>query len=437
MDILTLEQLIAFNSFLEFLNNSDKIFLLSGCAGVGKTFLSIKFIQTSINLYDPNEIVVLCPTHKALTVIENKYNESYVSFSPPIKFQTIAKFFLKTAKYNEDGTRYFQNKTHQKVKEKLIFIDESSMITDDDFNQFVELTKNDEHDIKLVFIGDYAQLEPIQNSGMSKIFNDKYLEENNIHIIKSELKEIIRSKNNELSELYDAFRTFVDNQSHEIQFKKEWYDEMLYNHILFVDKKIDFYKLIAKHFTIEKDCKIISYRNEMVKEYNNFVRNILFNKPIDSYVVGEHLIFNEPYNDIFNNNDEIEISQIEKTSKRHPNGNVYKVYVMKTTCGEEIIALQEESKEEYLKYFNTLKKQILSKKNKSWKKYYQDFYLFNPPFSYSYAITTHKAQGSTIDVCFVDLYDIFYTLLHVQPKSIEKTLYTAISRASTNLYCYF
>lgn len=430
MDNLTVEQLIAFNSFLEFLNNSDKIFLLSGCAGVGKTFLTIKFIQTALNLYKPHEIIVLCPTHKALSVIENKYLFS------SIRFQTIAKFFLKTAKYNEDGTRFFTNKTNQKIKEKLIFIDESSMITDDDFNQFIELTMNDEYDVKLVFIGDYAQLEPIQKSGMSKIFDNEYLEEHGIHVVKSELKEIIRIKNDEMSELYDTFRTFVDNQSH-IQLKKEWYDEILYNHILFVDKKVDFYKLITKYFTIEKDCKIISYRNEMVKEYNKFVRNILFNKPSELYVIGEHLIFNEPYNGIFNNNDEIEIVEIEKIDKRHSNGNTYKVYVMKTKCGEEIIALQEESKEEYLKYFSTLKTQILSKKNKSWKKYYQELYLFDPPCSYSYAITTHKAQGSTIDVCFVDLHDIYYTLSNVQPKSIQKTLYTAISRASTNLYCYF
>lgn len=426
-DNLTIEQLHAFNSFLLFLNSDDKIFLLSGSAGVGKTFLTIKFIQVALNYFNSNEIIVLCPTHKSLNVIEKKYD-----VLPPITFQTIAKFFTKVVAYDDKGVRYFKNKQNQKSVHKLIFVDEASMIIDDDFNQLLSLNK-----VKLVFIGDYAQLEPIQETGSSKVFDDKYLQEKEISIEKVELKQIVRSKNNELCEIYDSFRSFVDNKdSHEIQFKMEWYDPGIYQHFLFVDTKFKFLELIKKYFTTDYECKIIAYRNVKVVEYNQFARNLLFNNPAELYVEGEHLIFNEPY-ESFNNNDEIEIVNVTKTSKRHPNGFVYQVYDMETRCGEKVIALQKESKKEYMKYFQNLKKQVASCKTKSWKKYYDNFYLFNPPFAYSYAITTHKAQGSTIDVCFVDLYDIFYTLVNIKPDSIEKTLYTAVSRAALNLYCYF
>ena len=110
---------------------------------------------------------------------------------------------------------------------------------------------------------------------------------------------------------------------------------------------------------------------------------------------------------------------------------------MTTKCGETITTLQEESILEYTTYFQNLKKEMIFNKSRSWKKYYDQLYLFHPPCTYSYSITSHKSQGSTIDICFVDLRDIFYTLVNIKPQSIEKTMYTAISRASHKLYCYF
>ncbi len=455
--LLTNEQLSVFTSFVKFLNGDGKttrtspLFLLSGSAGVGKTFLSIKMIHCALKLYKAREIAVLCPTHKALNVIRTKFNDDFESIDldkdVEITFQTISKFLAKCIKYTENGTRIFKNTNNINIEKKIIFIDEASMITDEDFQQFIRLNYYN-CGVKLIFIGDYAQLEPIENKGQSKIFDDDYIKTNNINVIKCELKQVIRSKNNEIGELYETFRNFVDNRESDddIEFKKEWYDENIYKSVLFVDKKSDFYELITNHFTLEEErgnCKIIAYRNEMVKQYNLFVRNALFKNPIESYVVGEHLVFNEPYNDVFHNNDEIEIVNVIITNQLHPNGFTYKVYEIETKCGEKIIALHEESKLEYLMYFNTIKAQILSKSksknsaNKLWTTFYKDLYLFNPPWSYAYAITTHKAQGSTIDVCFIDLHDIFYTLLNVDSKSIEKTLYTAISRASTNLYCLF
>lgn len=429
MDKLTVEQLFAFNSFIKFIENEDTdVFRLTGSAGVGKTFLTIKMIQCALKFYDLYDIIILCPTHKALHVIKNKYESMY---KYPLKFQTIASYLVKKIKYNEDGTKSFKCASKTKCKERLIFIDESSMLSDED----LELLFRKEG-AKLVFIGDSAQLEPIDNDGMAKIFNDEYLNEKSIKFIDCNLKQVVRTKNNELTDLYQHFRNFVEGSESEIEFKKDWYNPNLHENILFVETQTKFLELIRDKFTLEKECKIITYRNEKVREYNSFVRKCLFDTD-DLYVVGEKLIFNEPYNDIFNNNDEVEIKNIEKTEMKHPNGNVYKVYVMNTTCGNEIITLQEQSKNDYHNYFNNWKKQIVVSKNRPWKRFYQEFYLFNAPCNYSYAITTHKAQGSTIDMCFVDLKDIYNTLIHVDSDSLEKTLYTAISRASEKLYCYF
>lgn len=430
MDKLTVEQLFAFNSFIEFIDNENvNVYRLTGSAGVGKTYLTIKLIQCSLKFYDVHDIIVLAPTHKALHLVKNNYESKY---NNNVKFQTIASYLTKKIKYNEDGSKYFQCVNKGKCKESLIFIDESSMLSDEDL--ILLLNKN----AKLVFIGDSAQLEPIDNNGMAKIFDDKYLKEKYIKFIDCKLEQVVRTKNNELADIYQNFRNFVHSGENdtEIEFKKDWYNSKSYENLLFVDTLIKFLELIKNNFTLEKDCKIITYRNEKVREYNLFVRKCLFDTK-EAYVIGEKLVFNEPYNDIFNNNDEVVIQKIDKVDMQHPNGNIYKVYKMTTECGEEIIVLQEESKQTYFNYFTNWKKKIMSGKSRPWKRFYQEFYLFNAPCYYSYAITTHKAQGSTIQVCFVDLKDIYNTLAHVEADSIEKTLYTAISRASEKLYCYF
>ena len=437
MDKLTVEQLHIFNSFIKFIDTSDSnMFILSGGAGVGKTFLTIKMIQYCFNMYNQDEIVILCPTHKALNVIKSKFDDSLDSNQPDIKFQTITKFFDKKLKYNSDGTKYFQNVKLKKIQGCIVFVDESSMINDTDVNEFIKLSKYD--GIKFVFIGDYAQLEPVETGGVSLIFNEKYLGDNNVEYEKYELKQIVRSNEEELVNVYSDFRKFVTmGDSDEISFKKEWYIPQIDGAVLFTSSHAKFVELIKNNFTND-GCKIIAYRNETVNSYNKFVRSILFKDNKNKFVSGEKLIFNEPYLDLYNNNDEITVKNVNIVDRPHPkNGVRYKLYELTTTTDNNILySLHEDSISDYQRYFETCKKQMQSTK-KNWKAYYEDYKLFNPPVTYSYAITVHKSQGSTINVCFIDMTDIYNTLTMVKPESLEKTLYTAVSRASHKLYCYF
>lgn len=432
MEKLTLNQLQIFDSFIKFLDSYTlSMFILSGGAGVGKTFLTIKMIQYCFSRYSSDEIIVLCPTHKALNVIKTKFDDS--NLDKDVKFQTIAKFFDKKIKYNSDGSKYFQNAKLKKIRNSVIFIDESSMIDDKDMDEFVKLSRVD--GIKLVFIGDYAQLEPVQTGGVSMIFNAKYLADNNVDYEKYELTEVVRSNKEDLLGIYTDFRKFADEDGDEISFKKEWYDYKTDGTVLFTSSRSEFLGLIKDNFV--GDCKIIAYRNETVNGYNKFVRSILFKDNKDKFAPGEKLIFTEPHMDIYNNNDEIIVVNVNKVQLPHPkNGVPYQLYELTTKDGAVIYALHEDSQSDYIKYFELQKKGMSSTK-KNWKAYYEDFKLFNPPVTYSYAITVHKSQGSTIQTCFVDMHDIYHTLSHVKPDSLEKTLYTAVSRASHKLYCYF
>ncbi|MDJ0679822.1 MAG: helicase C-terminal domain-containing protein [Xenococcaceae cyanobacterium MO_167.B52] len=47
---------------------------------------------------------------------------------------------------------------------------------------------------------------------------------------------------------------------------------------------------------------------------------------------------------------------------------------------------------------------------------------------FAYAITTHKAQGSSIDYCFVDVADMRHC------PDLQKILYTALTRATKTAF---
>ena len=58
MEKLTLNQLQIFDSFIKFLDSYTlSMFILSGGAGVGKTFLTIKMIQYCFSRYSSDEII--------------------------------------------------------------------------------------------------------------------------------------------------------------------------------------------------------------------------------------------------------------------------------------------------------------------------------------------------------------------------------------------
>ncbi len=83
--------------------------------------------------------------------------------------------------------------------------------------------------------------------------------------------------------------------------------------------------------------------------------------------------------------------------------------------------LTEDGEEKRQKLLKSLKK------NKKWKRYHYYLKLYdNTPFAY--AITTHKAQGSSIDYCFVDVEDMRHC------PDLQKILYTALTRATKTAF---
>ena len=83
--------------------------------------------------------------------------------------------------------------------------------------------------------------------------------------------------------------------------------------------------------------------------------------------------------------------------------------------------LTEPGKHDQKEYLKELK----AKRN--WKAYYNCLKAFDT-MPYAYAITTHKAQGSSIDYAFVDTTDM------TTCPDLQKILYTALTRAKVRAF---
>ncbi len=336
----TTDQEAAINQMIKFITEPDEIFFgLFGYAGTGKTTTIIDFLMNCIEMKYINTLIFTAPTNKALNVIKTKISdrirylieETGAIYNPElsfemncdklkknsivIDFQTIHKFLKYKSEYNTDGEIVFtKDKANVIGGYDVIVIDECSMIP---LGIIYEIFKEaNKIKTKIIFTGDPAQLPPV-NEKHSAIFMtesnrvsisrlrqvnpditldefDKFcnkIQNMNKHI----LKEIVRTNNNSIIKCSNVVRDWIYNIDEFIKISK--YTNVNFN-IYSFDKtaktKTTWYKEFEKIISNEKDTIIISWTNEEVSYYNNYIRKSLFNKSnINEYEENELLILNE------------------------------------------------------------------------------------------------------------------------------------------------
>jgi exodeoxyribonuclease-5 len=152
------------------------------------------------------------------------------------------------------------------------------------------------------------------------------------------------------------------------------------------------------------------------------------------------MVCNKPITDsknkvLLNNNDEfiVETFGLKKESL-NPKISYYSVKINSNGKTHIIKILSENSESEYKKELDALKNKAINStglhKRNAWVKYYK-FMEKYADVKYNYALTVHKAQGSTFDNAIVINCDIS-RIKDVVDKN--KLLYTAITRAKNKLF---
>ncbi len=179
---LTSDQDKALSNFESWLENDKEgmPFVLSGYAGSGKTFLSIRFLR----LVEEKGYcwTVVAPTHKAVGVIRFALDQE--GLSPVWHPATIHRLLRLKLKRKGDLEQCEQTEQTANSLEQLglVLVDEASMVD----STLLEITLKAAYPFKtrLVFVGDSAQLPPVGEK-KSPVFSMK-------RSFNSELKEVVR-----------------------------------------------------------------------------------------------------------------------------------------------------------------------------------------------------------------------------------------------------
>lgn len=445
---LTAKQDLTLYKLSEFIIKGDNnsIFVLKGYAGTGKTTIVSAIIN---NLWKIKKSgVLMAPTGRAAKVLANYTKKEAYTIHKKIYYP----------KKNSSGNIDF---TLQKNKSKntIFIIDEASMISSSSQSKELFDSKSLLSDLiqyvysgykcNIIFIGDTAQLPPI-NSDLSHSLDEDFLKQNYNKSPESiELDEVVRQKvesgilNNATklreSLLHDTFENFKFNLSN---FKDI---ERLIDGEDIINSLTDSYNEIGKEDTV-----LIVRSNKRANLYNEQIRKrILFNENElsagDNLMVVKNNYFwlkNNSEAGFIANGDIIKVLEINKIFDLYnfrfaevlvqmidyPKMNPFNTVLLLDTINLETPSLNYEKSNQL--YNEVLKDYSNEKvKYKRFLKVKSNKYFNALQVKFSYAITCHKSQGGQWSSVYVEQ----PYLANGIDKDFIRWLYTATTRAKDKL----
>lgn len=242
-------------------------FLLSGGPGNGKSYTTIEIIKKLVN--DGNKILLTATTHKA------KANEHFIKNIININKDIAKEYIIKPSTIHSVlklGTGGFDKTYAQFEKIDYLIIDECSMITKNIYLHLRNI-KVLYPNLKIILVGDYDQLEPVE-------FDDVYYEFENTYFLAwlMDFKAIFLTKNmrsnNIMSDILDNIR---NNKPIDIkQFKRR----ISPLNLVFTNKLKDGLNYEISKFAIKRCTKSVKVNltNSTVKEFK-----ICVGMPVVSY----------------------------------------------------------------------------------------------------------------------------------------------------------
>lgn len=475
---LTSEQERLVNELEEYLTDHKRhLFLLKGYAGTGKTFI-VKGLTDYLDLVD-RAYRLAAPTGKAARVISEKTEKEAFTIHKTIYSNKDIKEY-KTP--NTDGSEtykfYYDLNVNEDPVKTVYIIDEASMVSDiysegeffrfgsgyllKDLLRYINIDNND-HDKKIIFIGDSAQLPPI-GMKFSPALDAKYLlEKHQLPSLESKLTEVVRQKKDSgvLQNSISIRSALEDNILNRLDVNLDYTDVQHIEHQELINRYLD-----SCNHGINGESIIIAHSNASVAEYNQRVREYFFpNQP--KIVAGDKVmsLMNIVLDDIMISNGDFGLvkevafePEVHNVIIRRKDKESEKVIEIRISLlfREVVLGFNDaKGKARFFRYKiieNLLysdKPQLSSDEHKalyvdfimrhpelkSGTKEFKDVLRADPYFNamkikFGYAITCHKAQGSEWNNVFVNCQHSNNTL----STDYFRWLYTAITRTIKNLY---
>ena len=446
---LTAKQDLTLYKLSEFILNDDNnsLFVLKGYAGTGKTTILSSIIN---NLWKIKKSgVLMAPTGRAAKVLANYTNSEANTIHKKIYFP----------KKNSSGNIDFVLQVN-KSKNTIFIIDEASMISSASQNKKLFDTTSllsdliqfvySGHNCKIIFIGDTAQLPPV-NSRLSPSLDPEYLKDNyNKNVVTIELDEVVRQEvlSGILNNATILRESLVNKTFDQFKFNLKNFKDIirLEDGEDIINSLTDSYNTLGK-----EETALIVRSNKRANLYNQQIRNrILFNENElscgDNLMVVKnnyHWVKSTSEAGFIANGDIIKILEINRIVDLYdfrfaevtiqmidyPKMKAFDTVLMLDTINLETPSLNYE-KANHL--YNEVMKDYISEKvkYKRFLKVKNNKYFNALQVKFSYAITCHKSQGGQWASVFVEQPYL--------PNGIDKDfirwLYTALTRAKEKLY---
>lgn len=424
-------------------SNHNRLFVLKGYAGTGKTTMMSALIKTlpTFHLYS----VLLAPTGRAAKVLSMYSNKKAFTIHKRIYFS-----------HHEDSSFSFRLKENRS-KDTIFIIDESSMIGTDN-NMFQRNLLDDlmqyifsGDGCKAIFIGDTAQLPPVGQE-LSNALDTDYLNSHfNVSTLSFQLTQVVRQAL-ESGILKNAsnlrYRLYKENFSLPILKTSELKDVVSISSTDFEEYLRATYKEYG-----EDEVIVIAKSNYQANSLNNLIRYRLLERETlleagDRLMVVKNNYFwleDDSAMGFIANGDIFRINRVISFEDRfgfnfanvaisfddYENAVELEVKILLNTLNIEKASLDKEKELElYENVFQYYYKQEHNKVNAK-RKTLNDEYFNALQVKFASCLTCHKSQGGGWDAVFV-----FQSYL--QEDSLNKEyfrwLYTAITRAKKQLY---
>lgn len=407
----------AWDKINTWLDSGETFFALRGYAGAGKSYLLSLLAKQEKNIF------FAAPTNKATKVLAK-----FVK----VPCRTIYSLLGIRMTQEEDTLKLtFAAAPPYFPKNSIIVIDESSMVGKELLDFIVETVKRVK--CRVLFVGDPAQLPPVGEPrtrawDLAKSHNRTFMKQ--VIRYDNQLLSLATNIRNNLSDKEYFSPVVDDNDGREGVF-------LLPNKAKFVTS--------LRRYNDPLDfatTKVIAWRNKTVDYYTDVIReNLGFKK---RFCVGDVVLIAdqvEKDGDIIATiDDEFVVESVDDgLVSVEEGGSLYDIKVwqlgLTDDTGSSIIA--------NIPYDDTLQRLLNHKANKAKsakggerKDLWKDFWETKNKFQnvrYGYAITAHRAQGSTYQTVYIDQADI---MANQNKREALRCLYVAATRPTTKIITY-
>lgn len=409
---------------------------ITGAAGTGKTFTIGKAIEECYC-----DVCIAAPTQRAVATLKAK--------SPRTKGdRTIHSLLGLRDDEKSFDLSFIQQAKVQMDQYDVIFIDESSMINVELFESLLYF----KGDTKLIFIGDIEQLEPVEGHP-APIFIDTP-KTPGIRLTKIERQ----GEGSPIIDLASSLLESLDIPDDAVYKENEQGATYVMNSNVSEDREI-FKEQILEHFTSKEFqqsndyARILCATNKMVAQMNAYIRNAIYGEEAkeEAVLIGERMIASgmrhifEDNKVVLVNNDEFVVegytTEMEVIADLPFFYYLCDISYTNKKGGCQIRIIHPQSKGNYqriIDHYLGLKKNLPPKSGAAYEaaKEYKSFLSYFAQVDYSYSMTTHKSQGSTLQNVFILMND----LMSVQPWNYDtkrRWMYTAVTRAAKKCFVIY